>query len=68
MTYYCPDIFDELIKGEGIKWNNFLISLDLDQNKENITQASGSDGGKSGEFFFFTYDNKFILKTIRSVH
>lgn len=24
----------------------------------------GPDGGKSGEFFFFTYDNKWILKTL----
>jgi hypothetical protein len=24
----------------------------------------GPDGGKSGEFFFFTFDNQWILKTI----
>lgn len=24
----------------------------------------GPDGGKSGEFFFFSYDNMLVLKTI----
>lgn len=34
------------------------------KNAANIESMVGPDGGKSGEFFFFTYDNKWILKTL----
>ncbi|KAL4490222.1 hypothetical protein ABPG72_004261 [Tetrahymena utriculariae] len=39
--------------------NSFNIQLNMTQ----IKNASGSDGGKSGQFFFFSHDNKFLLKT-----
>jgi 1-phosphatidylinositol-4-phosphate 5-kinase len=39
-------------------------SLDLNKNRERIKDFSAPDGGKSGEFFFFTWDNKLILKTL----
>ncbi len=29
-----------------------------------IIESSENDGGKSGEFFFQTYDNKLLFKTI----
>ena len=32
-------------------------------NKENINKIRESEG-KSGSFFFFSHDNKFIIKTI----
>lgn len=37
--------------------------MDIFLNKETIKKAKQSTG-KSGSFFFFSYDKKFILKTI----
>ena len=39
-------------------------SFSPEKNARIIENMVGPDGGKSGEFFFFTYDNKWILKTI----
>ena len=41
-------------------------SLDLIKNMETVQKASSkaADGGKSGEFFFFSYDNRILLKTL----
>ena len=33
------------------------------QNKENIMKVKESEG-KSGSFFFFSHDNRFLIKTI----
>mmetsp|Transcript_19698 Transcript_19698/g.16852 ORF Transcript_19698/g.16852 Transcript_19698/m.16852 type:complete len:82 (-) Transcript_19698:762-1007(-) len=41
-----------------------IDSLDLKNNFENILKAGVNGGGKSGEFFFFSYDNKLIIKTV----
>jgi hypothetical protein len=39
--------------------------LDIIDNAENIIKSLGvGDGGASGEFFYFSNDNKLILKTI----
>ena len=40
-----------------------INSLDVLQNKEKVFQA-GEGAGASGSFFFFSYDGRFILKTI----
>jgi 1-phosphatidylinositol-4-phosphate 5-kinase len=39
-------------------------SLDPVDNIEQIKKFKGPDGGKSGEFFFFSNDNKLIIKTL----
>ena len=39
-------------------------SLDIKKNYKNIKKAMGSDGGKGGEFFFFSVDNRVILKSM----
>jgi hypothetical protein len=39
-------------------------SFNLEHNKTQIEKQAGPDGGKSGEFFFFTHDCKWILKTV----
>lgn len=40
-----------------------LDSLNINQNREMIFKA-GEGSGNSGSFFFFTKDNKFLIKTI----
>jgi 1-phosphatidylinositol-4-phosphate 5-kinase len=40
-----------------------MESLDLSNNCDQIFNA-GEGGGRSGSFFFFSYDSKFLIKTI----
>jgi len=63
LKVYAPEVFEEFIKAD----EDFLCisqSLDFNSNREEIKDASGGDGGKSGEFFFFSKDRKLIIKTI----
>ncbi|KAM3136445.1 hypothetical protein pb186bvf_011403 [Paramecium bursaria] len=63
MSVYSPQIF-QLIRKKDNAMINIEKSLNLIDNYESIMNIIGPDGGKSGEFFFFSYDNKLILKTI----
>jgi 1-phosphatidylinositol-4-phosphate 5-kinase len=48
-----------------IKNHNFIkSSFDLAKNREMIKKTKESSG-KSGSFFFITYDYKFIIKIIK---
>ena len=64
VTLYSPNIFSYFIDID-YPMINFEESLKLDCNIERIAQfGQGPDGGKSGEFFYFTFDNKLIIKTM----
>ena len=39
-------------------------SLDLQLNLNNILKSSAGEGGKSGEFFFSSFDNRLMLKSL----
>jgi 1-phosphatidylinositol-4-phosphate 5-kinase len=60
---YCPRIFSELRKNDDITGFNLSNSLSPICNSENVSKMRESEG-KSGSFFFFSHDNKFIIKTI----
>ena len=49
---------------DNIKPQDFKSSLNIENNLDNIFR-SGQGAGKSGSFFFFSKDNKFIIKTMR---
>ena len=40
------------------------MSLDLKKNLSIIQKSSQAEGGRGGEFFIFTFDNKYIIKTL----
>ena len=46
-----------------IYWKNLIESLNPRNNIESIFKA-GESQGKSGSFFFFSQDKKFIIKTM----
>jgi len=48
---------------DGITPEQLLTSLDVDSNRHAIFKA-GEGAGASGSFFFFSYDKKFIVKTM----
>lgn len=41
-----------------------MESFNIDKNREMIFKA-GQGSGKSGCFFFFSKDNKFLIKTMK---
>ena len=53
---------------DGIDELGLIRSLDPEQNRNQIFKknknAKEANGGRSGSFFFFTQDNKYIVKTI----
>jgi len=48
---------------DGISPESLLQSLNVDSNRDAIFK-SGEGAGQSGSFFFFSYDKKFLVKTV----
>ncbi|CAD8088028.1 unnamed protein product [Paramecium sonneborni] len=59
---YAPKIFNYFLTLDNI---NIEDSFDVQKNLLNIEQSTGPDGGKSGEFFFFSHNKQLIIKTMR---
>jgi 1-phosphatidylinositol-4-phosphate 5-kinase len=49
---------------DGITFEQIQDSLSVLKNRNNVFQA-GESQGKSGSFFFFSHDKKFIIKTLQ---
>lgn len=62
ITSYCPRVFKTLMKSDGFA--SIANFLNPKANKESIEKLAQADGGKSGQFFFFSMDNQIILKTL----
>lgn len=65
ITEHFPKLFHDLRKDDNLDNLEMLISLDPIKNKINMLKIKESEG-KSGSFFFFSYDKKFIIKTVKS--
>ena len=59
-----PAIFAEIRQQDGVSNQALINSLDLKMNRAQAFSA-GEASGKSGSFFFFSHDNKFIIKTMK---
>lgn len=58
----APRIFSQLLQADSL---NFVQkSFDLAKNYHKMYNIAQGKGGKSGEFFFFSYDYKYVLKTV----
>ena len=60
---YEDNKFAKILKLDGVKPEEIQESLSLEKNRESIFQ-SGQGAGKSGSFFFFTSDKRFLIKTL----
>jgi hypothetical protein len=60
---YQPEIFDDLRKNDNITDNIMIRAFSPSKNRSAIDKMSESKG-KSGSFFFYSHDRKFIIKTI----
>ena len=52
------------MKYDGISPQDIQNSLKIENNIDRIFSA-GEGAGQSGSFFFFSSDNRFIIKTMR---
>ena len=60
---HAPRLFYQLRKIEGITAEDLQHSFDPAANRKEVFKA-GESQGKSGSFFFFTHDKKFLIKTM----
>ena len=51
---------------DSISPQDMMSSLSLEENRNMIFKAGGG-AGASGSFFFFSHDNKFLIKTLRGI-
>ena len=58
------DKFNQIMELDNIPFEQLIKSFDIEKNRGMVFKA-GQGAGKSGSFFFFSYDNKFIIKTLR---
>ena len=49
---------------DDVKCSDVIQSLNIQDNIQNVFKA-GEGVGQSGSFFFFSKDNKFLIKTMR---
>lgn len=59
----APQIFKHIRELDGITNDEIKSSLHPDLNRDMVFKA-GESQGKSGSFFFFSHDKKFIIKTM----
>lgn len=63
VTEYAPDVFAFLRQLDNIDHSIVKESLSAEVNRDSVFNA-GESQGKSGSFFFFSHDKKFIIKTM----
>ena len=63
---YSPLVFKNLRDLRGIDEGEFMKSFPLQDNETTAMMEKFTEG-KSGSFFFFSYDKKYIVKTISNV-
>lgn len=61
---HAEALFLSFMELDGISPDEIKKSLSLEDNRDRVFNA-GESTGLSGSFFFFTHDNKFIIKTIK---
>ena len=60
---YMQTKFQKIMTLDGITHEDLIESLSFENNREQVFKA-GQGAGKSGSFFFFSKDRKFVIKTI----
>ena len=63
ITDFAFSKFEELRELDGVDKDQIKESLEPFKNNKAVFHA-GESTGKSGSFFFFSYDRSFIIKTM----
>lgn len=61
---HAPRVFTHLRQLIGITNEMISDSFELAVNLASLKTNSGNDGGRSASFFYFSFDKKFLIKTI----
>jgi len=56
--------FAEIMKLDAVSPHDVMNSLSVDMNRQMVFRA-GQGAGLSGSFFFFSHDNRFLIKTVK---
>jgi 1-phosphatidylinositol-4-phosphate 5-kinase len=64
-TEYAPAIFSAIRDMDNVTDAQIQNSLNTELNRTQVFKAKES-AGKSGSFFFFSYDKKFLIKTMNN--
>lgn len=59
------ELFNDILEMDGLSQKSLIESLDVELNRRQVFRA-GEGAGASGSFFFFSYDHRFIIKTLTS--
>ena len=59
---YSAEVFTKMLIKEA---PSVLDSFDIGNNIKGVKKSSYTNGGKSGEFFFGTFDHSFVFKTVK---
>lgn len=62
---YSPALFEAIKEMDKITANDILFSLNPELNRQQVFKAKES-AGKSGSFFFFSFDRRFLIKTMNN--
>lgn len=62
LTFFCPKYFYNLLQADRL--DGVHLSFKIMENVRKICTVADGHGGRSGEFFFFSADRKYIVKTI----
>jgi len=56
IDFFQPEKFARMMELGGVTKGDLLFSLDVGRNRDSIFKA-GQGAGKSGSFFFFSFDS-----------
>lgn len=59
-----PEKFAKILQKDGYTYQDIIESMNIKKNKKKIFNA-GEGAGASGSFFFFSADNRLIIKTMQ---
>lgn len=60
---YEPNLFRKIMQLDGLSYEEMYRSLNARMNRSKVFKA-GEGAGSSGSFFFFSKDNRFLVKTM----
>lgn len=63
MKEWCPKIFAQIWAADNLTPEKVIESLSPENNWDQAFKA-GEGSGKSGSFFFFSHDQRFLIKTM----
>jgi hypothetical protein len=64
VTEYAPDDFAQFREMDGVSTESVLDAIHPELNRESISRSLSNEGGRGGEFVYFTHDHKFVIKAI----